>query len=244
MNSKFLCCVRLLPAVAMACTSLSVGAAVSLDRTRAVFPGDAKSISLNIGNENKQVPYLAQAWLENAEGVKITTGPLVVTPPVQRLEPGAKGIVRVATGPGAKVLPQDRESLFYFNLREIPPRSDKPNVLQIALQTRIKLFYRPAGIVKAPGTVWQDQLVLTRQGNGYRIENPTPYYITVIGIGGSKADAEKGQFEPVMVPPKGNVMAISKIHDAPYLTYINDYGGRPTLSFKCDTGRCVAKGRI
>lgn len=243
MNQTFLCYARLLPAIVMTCTTLSAGAAVSLDRTRAVFPGDKKSISLNIGNENKQVPYLAQAWLEDADGVKITTGPLVVTPPVQRLEPGAKSMVKVMAGPGANLLAQDRESLFWFNLREIPPKSDKQNVLQIALQTRIKLFYRPAGIAQAPGAVWQDQLVLVRQGNGYRIENPTPYYVTVIGIGGSKAEAEKGQFEPVMVPPKGSVVAIGKTHNTPFLTYINDYGGRPVLTFQCSGERCVAKDK-
>ncbi len=48
------------------------------------------------------------------------------------------------------LLPQDRESLFYFNLREIPPRSDKPNSLQLALQTRIKFFYRPQSLVVEP----------------------------------------------------------------------------------------------
>ncbi|MDO7161193.1 hypothetical protein Q5N85_19910, partial [Acinetobacter baumannii] len=75
-------------------------------------------------------------------------------------------------------------------------------VLQIALQTRIKLFYRPAGIVQAPGAVWQDKLVLHPQAGGYRIENPTAYYITVIGIGGTAEQAEKGKFDTVMVAPK------------------------------------------
>jgi len=49
-------------------------------------------------------------------------------------------MVRLSTTPDISKLPQDRESLFYFNLREIPPRSEKANVLQIALQTKIKLF--------------------------------------------------------------------------------------------------------
>ncbi len=48
---------------------------------------------------------------------------------------------------GINALPQDRESLFYLNVREIPPKPDKPNVLQLAMQSRIKLFYRPAAIV-------------------------------------------------------------------------------------------------
>lgn len=216
-------------------------AAVALDRTRAVFNGDSKSISLNIGNDNKQLPYLAQVWLEDAQQQKLTQGALVVTPPVQRLEPGAKSMLRVSATPAAAQLPQDRETLFYFNLREIPPRSDKPNVLQIALQTKIKLFYRPKGIIAAPGTVWQNQLVLHEEGNGYRIENPTPYYITVIGLGETQKQSEQGEFEVVMVAPKSSAQVKSARYGTPYLTYINDYGGRPVLKFTCSGGRCTAK---
>lgn len=99
-------------------------AAVSLDRTRAVFDGSEKSMTLDISNDNKQLPYLAQAWIENENQEKIITGPVIATPPVQRLEPGAKSMVRLSTTPDISKLPQDRESLFYFNLREIPPRND------------------------------------------------------------------------------------------------------------------------
>lgn len=233
----------LLVAAALAGAVPAANAAVALDRTRAVFNGNSKSIALNISNENQKEPYLAQAWLENAQEEKITAGPLVATPPVQRLEPGAKSMVRVMA-PGAALLPQDRESLFYFNLREIPPKSNKENVLQIALQTRIKLFYRPAAIVQSPGAVWQDKLVLHAADGGYRIENPTPYYITIIGLGGTAAQAENGKFDTVMVSPKSSVSVKNGTWSTPYLTYINDYGGRPTLRFACSGARCEAKGEV
>lgn len=216
-------------------------AAVALDRTRAVFNGDSKSISLNIRNDSTQLPYLAQSWLEDAQGQKVNGGALVVTPPLQRLEGGAKSMIRIQATPAANLLAQDRETLFYFNLREIPPKSEKPNVLQIALQTKIKLFYRPKGIIKAPGAVWQDQLVLHKAGNGYRIENPTAYYITIIGLGGSKSQSETSKFDGVMVAPKSSVQVASPALSTPYPTYINDYGGRPTLKFSCSGERCVVK---
>ena len=95
-------------------------AAIALDRTRVIFNGDDKSVSMSISNENKQLPYLAQGWIEDADGKKISS-PLTVLPPVQRLEPGAKSQVKVQGLPAANTLPQDRETLFYFNLREIPP---------------------------------------------------------------------------------------------------------------------------
>ncbi|CNI53733.1 fimbrial biogenesis chaperone [Yersinia bercovieri] len=219
----------------------AVQAAVGLDRTRAIFNADSKSITLNISNENKQLPYLAQVWLEGEHQQKLVQGPLVVTPPVQRLEPGMKSMIRVSSTPDANQLPQDRESLFYFNLREIPPRSDQPNVLQIALQTKIKLFYRPKGIVTTPGAVWQDQLILHEEGSGYRIENPTPYYVTVIGLAGSQRQSEDEAFDVVMVSPKSSTQVKVGHYTTPYLTYINDYGGRPVLKFSCRGGNCAVK---
>ncbi|HCQ9020771.1 TPA: fimbria/pilus periplasmic chaperone [Escherichia coli] len=228
--------------MAVACLSAvpAAQAAVSLDRTRAIFNGGEKSMTLNIANDNKQLPYLAQAWMENEKQEKITTGPMVVTPPVQRLEPGAKSMVRLVSTPDISKLPQDRESLFYFNLREIPPKSDKTNVLQIALQTKIKLFYRPKAIEAKPNAVWQDQLVLNKTSGGYRIENPTPYYVTVIGLGGSEKQAKEGEFEAVMLAPKSTQTVKSGTYSTPYLSYINDYGGRPVLQFSCSGDRCTA----
>lgn len=220
---------------------LAVQAAVTLDRTRAVFDGASKSISLNISNDNQQQPYLAQSWLEDEQQNKMLTGPLIITPPVQRLEPGAKGIIRVKATGSVSQLPQDRESLFYFNLREIPPESDQPNVLQIALQSKIKLFYRPKALNREPGAVWQDQLVLHTETGGYRIDNPTPYYITVIGLGGSEQQSLEGDFDSVMLAPKSSASVKSGIYAKPYLTYINDYGGRPTLAFRCSGSQCVAR---
>lgn len=223
-------------------TTASVHAAVGLDRTRAVFDGDQKSISLNISNENKALPYLAQAWLEDENGKKMTDGVLVATPPVQRLEPGQKGMIRIsAVEPKIGNLPQDRESIFYFNLREIPPRSEKENVLQIALQTKIKLFYRPKSIIPKPNHIWQKELILHKEKNGYKIENPTPFYITIIGLGKTKESAELDKFEAVMVSPKNSIYVTSGDFSNPYLTYIDDYGGRPTLSFSCNDKNCIVK---
>ena len=132
-------------ALAFSAIAHQANAAVALDRTRVIFDGAAKSVSLRITNENKTLPYLAQGWVEDPQGKKITD-PLVLLPPVQRIEPGEQSQIKVQSTAAIQRLPQDRESLFYFNLREIPPRSTKPNVLQIALQTRIKLFYRPEAI--------------------------------------------------------------------------------------------------
>lgn len=216
----------------------SVDAAIALDRTRAIFPGDQKSISLTITNENKEKPYLAQAWLENARGEKINT-PLTVIPPLQRVDGGKKSVIRL-NDVAASSLPQDRESVFWFNVREVPPKSEKANVLQVALQTRIKVFYRPASIVPDKFTRWDDQLVLHRTSGGYRIENPTPYYITVISVKGGPKEPVDKNFKAVMIEPKSSVTVQSKTFTSPYVTTINDFGGKPQLPYRCSGDVCKA----
>ncbi|HGE8335560.1 TPA: fimbria/pilus periplasmic chaperone [Serratia marcescens] len=216
-------------------------AAIALDRTRVIFDGSVQSVSLSVSNQNKQLPYLAQGWLEDEQGNKIQS-PLTVLPPVQRIEPGKPSQVKIQALPAAKLLPQDRETLYYFNLREIPPKSNKPNSLQIALQTRIKLFYRPAAIAPERNAApWQEQLTLSKQGDKYVVNNPTPYYVTLIDAASRKgAEGAKG-FEPLMVPPKGNApltVSAGSLGGSPVLTYINDYGGRPQLSFSCAVAVC------
>ncbi len=216
-------------------------AAIALDRTRIIYDGSNKSVSLNVANQNDKLPYLAQGWLEDANGTKITS-PLTVLPPVQRIEPGAKSQVKVQSLPAANVLAQDKETLFYFNLREIPPKSNTPNTLQLALQTRIKLFYRPAAITPSKNDVWQEKMTLTKQGDGYQAANPTPYYITVVAASSSaKGENAKG-FEPFMVAPKSTAKVPgSALGNAPVLTFVNDYGGRQKLAYTCGGTSCTAK---
>lgn len=224
----------------------AANAAISLDRTRVIFDGGEKSVSLNVSNDSKQLPYLAQGWIEDDKGNKITS-PLTVLPPVQRIEAGAKSQIKVQGLPAANSLPQDRESLFYFNLREIPPRSEKPNTLQVALQTRIKLFYRPKALLLTPvamSTPWQEKLTLTRKGDKYVVNNPTPYYATLVDGSSNVKGQPLKNFEPLMVAPnsQGTLKAgSSELGNSPVLTYINDYGARPQLQFTCTEGTCKAQ---
>lgn len=229
--------------------SQNANAAVGLDRTRVIFDGGKDATSVNITNNNTQLPYLAQGWIENEEGQKITS-PLIVLPPVQRLEPGKQSQLKVQALPAAKALPQDRESVYYFNLREIPPRSDKPNTLQIALQTRIKLFYRPQAIAPTQQDLsnpWQEKLTLTRAGDTYQVNNPTPYYVTLVDARSTKDGKTLPDFEPLMIPPKGSLTlgpTAKALGATPHLAYVNDYGGRPLIAFTCTGNTCKVNAQV
>ena len=188
-------------------------AAIALDRTRAIFPGSQKSISLNITNDSTSMPYLAQGWIEDEQGKKIS-GPLVVVPPLQRLEAKGKSVLRINAMPDAALLPQE-----------------------------IKLFYRPKAILPEKYSRWDNQLVLQKVNGGYRVENPTPYYMTVIGITPAPNMAVAKGFQSVMVAPKSTAMVSSSHFTTPHVTTINDFGGKPTLPFSCNGNVCRAAAK-
>ncbi|HCR1107298.1 TPA: fimbria/pilus periplasmic chaperone [Klebsiella aerogenes] len=217
-------------------------AAISLDRTRVIFDGGKPAMSLTISNNNKVLPYLAQAWVEDMDGKKIDY-PITALPPLQRVEPGAKGQVKIQLTGSTQSFPQDKESLMYFNLREIPPKSNKPNTLQIALQTRVKMFYRPAQLAIEDGRNddYPKKIIIRREGRIFRVVNPTPYYITITSAASTENSDTISGFKPFMIEPMGDSI-LPGITDAlgshPVITYINDYGGRPKLSFSCSGKVC------
>uniref|UniRef100_UPI00203C9232 fimbrial biogenesis chaperone n=1 Tax=Enterobacter hormaechei TaxID=158836 RepID=UPI00203C9232 len=69
--------------------------------------------------------------------------------PLFRMDAGKTNALRIIYN-GAP-LPQDRESLFWINVKTIPSSSREDiNKLQIAVNTRIKLFYRPSNLMDEP----------------------------------------------------------------------------------------------
>ncbi|POT27092.1 fimbrial protein [Citrobacter freundii] len=223
-------------------SACSAQAAVAPDRTRLVFRGDEKSISVDLKNASEKLPYLAQSWVEDDKGQRITS-PLAVVPPVQRIEALGIGQVKIQGMPGLSALPQDRETLFFYNVREIPPKNDKPNTLQIALQTRIKLFYRPASLAKVDSMhPWQHQVTLEKKGSQYQVNNTTGYYV-ILSNASNRVDGTTAKgFEPMVIPPRTSpVMSVNAadLGSAPVLTYVNDYGARLPLIFDCSAGKCT-----
>ncbi len=107
-----------LPIVLLA-LSLTSQAAIQPDRTRIIFNGNEKASSLKIENQSKQLPYLAYSWIEDEKGNKDDTF-LVALPPIQRLNPSAISQVRIVKQDKARSLPQDRETLFWMNVKAIP----------------------------------------------------------------------------------------------------------------------------
>lgn len=199
-------------------TSTAVHAGgVALGSTRLIYPQGEKQVNMNISNSDEQESFLVQSWVSNPDGSK--SDKFVITPPLFVLKANKDNILRVMyTGPE---LPKDKESLFYFNSKAIPAMDKKTvqgNALQIATQSVVKLFVRPKGLTVKPADA-PDMLRCDAHGGSLTINNPSPYYVTLVNffVAGQKQ-------ANTMVPPLGNqTVKTTASGEVTYQT-MNDFG--------------------
>jgi chaperone protein EcpD len=177
----------------LAATSLFAArseAGVVMGGTRVVYPSQDREVTIKLSNEGK-IPSLVQVWMDNGDEQSTpdaTKVPFTILPPISRIEPGKSQAVRVLYT--KEPLPTDKESLFWFNLLDVPPKANNPdgkNLMQFAVRTRIKFFFRPSGLagdaITAPDKLtWK--LVNGEDGKGVALQatNPTPYYVNFASV--------------------------------------------------------------
>ncbi|RPE81580.1 fimbria/pilus periplasmic chaperone [Vulcaniibacterium tengchongense] len=179
-------------------------AGVIIHGTRVVYPSNEREVTVRLENKGKD-PVLVQTWIDAGDASvapEKANVPFNLAPPIFRLDPDKSQSVRLMhTG---QPLPQDRETLFWFNALEVPPKSQdgNSNLLQFSFRTRIKLFYRPAALDGEAVRQAPDKLVwsLTENPSGaglaLKADNPTPYHVNfanvALDVGGRKYEHDGG----------------------------------------------------
>ncbi|UNC52218.1 molecular chaperone [Enterobacter huaxiensis] len=151
-------------------------AALVLSGTRVVFPASENQVSLKVDNPTDN-DYLMQSWVEDESG-KPQQG-ILVEPPVAQIKAHHKVELRFnLVDPALK--DNKSEKLFWLNVKEIPKvdANASGSELLLAMQTKIKVFYRPAGVEAESGDAWK-KLIWQCAGNSIEVNNPTPYFITI-----------------------------------------------------------------
>ncbi|WP_231566240.1 MULTISPECIES: molecular chaperone [unclassified Serratia (in: enterobacteria)] len=217
--------------------SACASASVVMLNTRVIYPAGSQSQTVQLTN-NDNIPYVVQMWsdVNNPASTPDTAdGPFVVVPALFRIEPKTGQSVRlVFTG---KDLPQDRESVFYLNSVQIPPKNvagAAENQMLVVLRNRIKIFYRPKGIAGSPEKVTEQLRFSLKQQAGQWVmaaTNDSGFYASFIKaaavVGGKEVP-----FKVDMVAPKSQVSwKLEKGAGSPAgaqkvkFTLVNDYGG-------------------
>ncbi|MGL4720778.1 MAG: fimbria/pilus periplasmic chaperone [Kluyvera intermedia] len=195
-------------------------AGVALGATRVIYPAGQKQVPLAVTNNDDSSTYLIQSWVENADGVK--DGRFVVTPPLFAMQGKKENTLRILDASNNQ-LPQDRESLFWMNVKAIPSMDKSKlgdNTLQLAIISRIKLYYRPAKLALSSDQA-AEKLRFRRSAGTLTLVNPTPYFLTV-----TELNAGTRVLENALVPPMGETQVKLPSDAGSDITYktINDYG--------------------
>ncbi|MTC56397.1 MULTISPECIES: fimbrial biogenesis chaperone [Providencia] len=160
-------------------------AGVIIGGTRVIYHEGNKDVSISVENPDK-IPYLIQSWIDNIDEKKQSD--FTITPPLFRLNADKTNALRIFLTENK--LPNDKESLFWLNVKTIPATERTENSLQIAFKTQMKLIYRPKSLKNVDFVKEQKQLIWSKSGNKITVKNPTPYFMNFqsITFNGKKAN--------------------------------------------------------
>lgn len=198
-------------------------AGIVVGGTRLIYEGGKKEASINLSNPDKNI-YLIQSWVDSegrGKGTQAEKAPFIVTPPLFRLDSNQQNILRIVRAGGN--LPEDKESLFWLNIKSIPSAEKKENTLQIAVKTRIKLIFRPSG-VKSTLEEASKTLTWKRTGNRVQVTNPSSHYITFFNVKINGTVMKNN----TMVAPRSEAsfdLPANAAGGSLSWQFINDYGG-------------------
>ena len=213
-------------------------AVLGLDRTRVIFNEADGGTSVVVENQDPASSFLAQTWIEKPNGEKLTNS-LVALPFLQKISPKQKKQIKISYMDGQNTLPQDRESLLYFNVLGIPPQGKEASVVQFTIQSRLKLFYRPKGIDYkiAPDSDFRRDLKVTKQGANLQLANPTPFNIIISNINVDQSK-DKDFPETTIAPFSDSVVKLKNPNwNRFYLGYVDDFGGLRFSEYQCGSSQ-------
>jgi P pilus assembly chaperone PapD len=210
-----------------------------IERTRVIYPEGRRDVQINLSNTAVDNATFVQLWLDDGTDnpdIEAISVPFLLSPPTARVAPNGRQAVRLAfTGEPQK---PDQESLFYFNMLELPPRytgSDDVSRITFARRTRIKVFFRPKGL---KGDLVQAMKQLrcspTKADGTWTLEcyNPSSFHLAFFGFSlgnvGEKVNANDtgGMIKPLERAqfPIGGYVNLPQPLTTLAVNFINDYG--------------------
>lgn len=189
---------------------LTAYAGVMPDKTRLIFHEGQSQRSLMLANTNAY-SVVVQTWIDNGEGNQSpenTASTMVAIPSVFKLQSSAIQGLRIVQDSSS--FAKDRESVSWLNIYEIPPTKTITPLIStqvaVAMNTQIKIFYRPANLPIPPEKVSSLLSFSLKQQAGSWVlvcHNPTPYHASFssLGVVGKGNERVYAKALDMMTPP-------------------------------------------
>ncbi len=207
-------------------TCFNAYSAFTLNGTRFIYDEGRKNIAIEIKN-NSDKTYGGQVWVDNLKGNDVF---FVPAPNLFKIRGEEKQLIRLLYV--NDILPKDRESLFWLNVQEIPPvaSADEGNVLAVALNTQVKLIYRPKVLAES-----REDAEKGLTYNGSILKNPTPYYfaLTQVSVNNTPLPLSKEIEQSIsLFPPFSEVNLQRSLSGKVTVEAIDDYGARRIIELQ------------
>lgn len=163
-------------------------AGIVIQGSRVVYPAKDREVSVKLVNIGEQ-PSLVQAWVDKGNE-KLTAdkadGPFLITPPITRVE-AKKGQTLRLVYTGDDAASKKQETVFWLNILDVPPmpKDQDSNFLQVAVRSRLKIFYRPEELPGNPTQSAKDlgwSVVSTGSGYALRARNNAAFHVSLATV--------------------------------------------------------------
>lgn len=202
---------------------------VTAEVSRVVYEAAKPEQSLQLANLN-DYPVLVQLWIDDGNPSstpdKATYAPVISLPAIFNLAAGEQRSIRLVRV--REDLPEDRESLYWLNIYEVPPKplrqgSSAEQLVLLTMRTQMKLFFRPESLSAKAVNMIESVKLDWREGK-LQINNQGPFFLTITRI---ELDNQTPPLQPQMLAPFSSEsleLPIRPSAQSASIYYLDDYG--------------------
>ena len=198
--------------------------------TKLILDGAARSVEYRIDNTDKKLPWLVQAWVEDADEKKVSS--LIAVPMVFRVEASSVFSVKITK---SGQLSEDKETLFWAVSNSLPgglpTKQEKQEgkisaKLSLAYRFKVPLIYRPEALKNIPQQ--PDKLVWSKDAAGaMTVHNPTRFIVQLHNVVVDKKKHQGTGVSYLLLPSTTKTLGIKPgAGSGTRIKYgvVNDYG--------------------
>ncbi|HEJ9411514.1 TPA: molecular chaperone [Proteus mirabilis] len=153
-------------------------AAIQINKDRFFYKEQDKEILFDIKNKSEKESYIIQSWVSHYNKEDNSEAPFIISPSLIKLAPDENFTLKIIKTDDIKET--NKESVYRVNIKLVPIIDDEmadKNMILISLNSIYNLFYTPKSIINKNHN--KDINFFINNENFIKINNPTPYFITI-----------------------------------------------------------------
>ncbi|WIV86899.1 fimbrial biogenesis chaperone [Proteus appendicitidis] len=206
----------------------SVFANIIINGTRVIYYEGTDSVNLQLTN-NGDLASLVQSWIDDGDinsTPEDANSPFYLYPPIVKIAGRQGQTLRIKNS--NEKSSGNVEQVYYLNILDIPENAEAlkgKSYLQLAMKTRIKVFYRPKDLTDKPELV-NEKITYQLNGDKVLVKNNSQYHFTIASIS-TQETPRITLVDSEMIPPLSSreLPLINKLKsNSAVVIYVDDFG--------------------